>query len=364
MSEFILRWLRGRAGESGRDEPGELPGAGEGSGVPDEIREVWDLTDLADDAVEPPPPPPVAEILRRAGRGSGTGETRTPRPSGAPPSRPVGSTESPGADAPGGGDAAAHRPARRRGALRAFQAAAVLVVGIGIGVLTTTSNPGPGAFAAADVETSAGERTTVTLADGSIVHVAPESRLRIPGGPERAVELNGRAFFAVAADEERPFTVRTHGGEARVLGTRFDLRTHDDEFELVVVEGRVGVSAPRGEAEVGRSQATRWRPDVPPTVEFVEDVHAYLDWMGRTLVFQTTPLEEVIRELERRYGKTIRLADASLADVKVTAWFSGQEFDEVLLSICQVVAAQCGITSNGAVVGATSPSSADESAER
>ncbi|MQA92446.1 MAG: hypothetical protein GEU90_19835 [Gemmatimonas sp.] len=69
----------------------------------------------------------------------------------------------------------------------------------------------PFEFGTGGVVTGAGEAVTVKLGDGTIVRLAPESRLRMMGQTgRREVWMDSRAFFAVTKVEDRPFVVRTH----------------------------------------------------------------------------------------------------------------------------------------------------------
>ena len=121
-----------------------------------------------------------------------------------------------------------------------------------LSVAISEVRPGPGAELGAEqfIADQSGS-TTVNLRDGSVVRLAPGSRMRLlerAGG--RGVFLKGRAFFAVARDTERPFRIQTSAGEVTVLGTRFDLAAENEDLHLVVLEGRVEVAAGGGRTEV------------------------------------------------------------------------------------------------------------------
>ena len=197
-------------------------------------------------------------------------------------------------------------------------------------------------WGASDISTGASEMATVQLADGSIVRLAPRSRLRFGNDPSaRDVTLDGRAFFVVAKLPDRPFVVHTPLGDARVLGTRFELTTAQDGLRLLVVEGRVALSAAsnsvevRGGEESGVRGDTALRPRAVPNAERMEQ------WVGRFLAFQATPLPEVAREVERLYGIRLVLADAVIAARTVKASFTDRPADEVIDALCTVVSARC-----------------------
>ncbi|MEP6492470.1 MAG: FecR domain-containing protein [bacterium] len=224
--------------------------------------------------------------------------------------------------------------------LIATAAAAGLVVGVAL----QRRNPpaAPGVLGVANVTTGAAEMTTVLLGDGSAVRLAPSSRLAMTASDStRDVTLDGRAFFVVAKMPNKPFVVHTAAGNARVLGTRFELATHDHDLKLVVVEGRVALSS--GDSSIvvrggEQSGVTDRRTLAPQAVAHADQME---QWVGKFLVFQTTPLRDAAREIERMYGIRVVVTDSIVARRTVTATFTDQTAGQVLDVICSVVSAQC-----------------------
>lgn len=215
-----------------------------------------------------------------------------------------------------------------------FAAAAALVL-LAVGI-TRMPRGGDASYA-----TGLDEHRTVTLADGSIVRLGPASSLRVRGASSRSVRLEGRAFFAVAADTARPFTVATPVGRAQVLGTRFEIASDADSLRLVVVEGRVALAASGTSVEVGRGEVSRVTAGSVPGEPEAADVWALLDWPNGLLVFQATPLDQVIEQLERHFGVPFSISDDDLAQRRVTAWFLDETLAEVVNTVCAVVGARC-----------------------
>jgi len=193
------------------------------------------------------------------------------------------------------------------------------------------------------------ETKTITLADGTIVRLAPNSQLSGRGADQRATSLTGRAFFAVASDSTRPFTVRTSAGDAEVLGTRFDVLTTNETLRLVVIEGRVGLTAAGETVQVRPGEISNVVVGAPPDDPNPVDVWQLLDWPGGILLFQSTPLSQVAAEVEAHFGIPVVIQDTTLARRAVTAWFENEPFEEVINTICQVVGARC-ILDNGVEV--------------
>jgi transmembrane sensor len=227
-------------------------------------------------------------------------------------------------------------------------AAAVLLVGLGLGYLMARPGSGVEPLGAAEFSTAAWEMATVRLGDGTIVRLAPQSRLKVSAGPQREVNLEGEAFFAVAKRPGSPFTVRTRHGDALVLGTRFDVRVQKDDVRIVVVEGRVALSSGGGEVEIAKGQMAVADAGGKATVSTVDRPDVLLEWLRHSLVFQATPLEQVAGEISRRYDVEVDL-DSTLARRTVTAWFTSQSLEEVVTIVCRVAGANCS-TRDGKVV--------------
>ncbi len=193
-----------------------------------------------------------------------------------------------------------------------------------------------------EIATAVGEMTTVQLRDGSVVRLAPASRLVIGEQRDgRQVSLEGRAFFAIAPAAGRPFRVRTRLGEARVLGTRFELATAADDLELVVVEGRVALDAPANTVEVRGGQTSHVAGGVAMAPVTIANPDSALRWIGKFAVFQSTPLRDAAREVEKAYGIRVEITDSVLAEQTVTATFTDQSAARVVAVLCSVVNARC-----------------------
>ncbi|PTR01194.1 FecR family protein [Mucilaginibacter yixingensis] len=96
-------------------------------------------------------------------------------------------------------------------------------------------------------QTSANTRDQVTLPDGSVVYMAPNSKITFTNafnGSKREVHLTGEAFFDVKHLTNKPFIIHTDNKlSVTVLGTSFSVyaRPHINT-EVKVATGLVGVT--------------------------------------------------------------------------------------------------------------------------
>ena len=103
-------------------------------------------------------------------------------------------------------------------------------------------------FRGQTIQTERGERRELALADGSVIEVDPETRLRVmfEEHTRRVLLERGRALFRVAKNVKRPFLVHADGTTVRAVGTAFGVEWQQQGVVVTVSEGRVGVfpSAP------------------------------------------------------------------------------------------------------------------------
>ena len=226
-------------------------------------------------------------------------------------------------------------------------AAALTLLVSGAGALRYLAGPLQQRETSGSVElvTGAAETLSARLADGSMVRLAPDSHLQADiTENSRRVRLDGRAYFAVVHDAKRPFRVVTDAGEVVDRGTRFDLEARSGQLQIIVVDGEVGLAAGGQSVRVQAGQLSRVHDGGQPEVVEVDDVYGEVGWVGNFVAFESTPLSEVVRELERRYGLRIQVEDSALAAQTVTSWSTNRSPREILTAICLALSASCTFT--------------------
>jgi transmembrane sensor len=231
------------------------------------------------------------------------------------------------------------------GLVRIAAAVACLVAGVGVWRLR------PRAAASREYATSPGQRLQLTLSDSSQVLLSVGTRLRVPpdfGVRERAVELDGEAYFVVRHDPRHPFLVRTRQGVTEDLGTSFDVRAYPQEqfVQVVVAAGHValrgGGGSGSGASVVSLRPRDRGVIDAQGVLSATSGVALgdYLAWTRGTLVFHDAPLGDVVAQLGRWYDVEIEVSGASSAAERLTISFETGSVDEALAMLAQVVDAR------------------------
>ncbi len=192
-------------------------------------------------------------------------------------------------------------------------------------------------------ETGRGEHRTVALADGTRVTLDGGTRLSVRmGSQRREVALaQGEAFFDVAHDAARPFTVKTAEGSARVLGTAFDLELSHERgpgrVELSVHRGRVRL-APKGlihrtaELTVGqRAFATEGRLSKVRAFDPAGD-----DWRSGWLETDGVTLARLVERLNRASPTPIVVEGEDLGRQRVAGRFRMDDPDALVRNLALV----------------------------
>jgi len=222
---------------------------------------------------------------------------------------------------------------------------ASLLIGAGILGYVTGRKGTRSTFGPIELITAATEMSSLSLADGSVVRLAPQSWLRVEiTDTSRTAFLDGRAFFAVEHDPTRPFRVSSEAGEVVVLGTRFDLETRSGDLQLIVVDGAVGLAAGGQSVEVKAGQISRLGNDGRLELQSIEAPYTQLGWMEDFVAFEATPLREVVRELETRYDLDIEIGDSALGAQTVTSWSVNRSPQEILTAVCLALGATCTVS--------------------
>ncbi|TCS04310.1 FecR domain-containing protein [Caulobacter sp. BK020] len=171
-----------------------------------------------------------------------------------------------------------------------------------------------------DYSTKRGETREVALADGSRLTLGGATTLRVRlTRAERDVTLvDGEASFDVAHLENRPFVVAAGDREVRVLGTEFNILSHDDRLAITVRRGLVQVSGgPDGAVRLAKGQQLIHTRGSATSLVRATDPDAAFAWKTGKLVYRETPLAEVVADLNRYVATPLRV-DPSAASVKVT----------------------------------------------
>lgn len=185
----------------------------------------------------------------------------------------------------------------------------------------------------------AGIKSQLQLPDGTIVWLNAASSLTYPvafDSLSRQVMLEGEAFFDVAEDKLRPFTVQSGKISTTALGTSFNISSYprEETIEISLVTGQVLI----GKNEVGGHEQVVIDPGEQiiyqqHTSGFIKsnfDYDASMGWKDGLLVFQEVNITQIKTKLERWYGVSIEIQGTPAQAWKISGTFRNQSLERVL----------------------------------
>lgn len=188
-----------------------------------------------------------------------------------------------------------------------------------------------------EASTTYGERKKLILPDGTRLMLNSCSRVRYPKsftGEERKIELEGEGYFQVYRNEKQPFIVSTHRFNVRVLGTSFDVKSYssDEVISVEVESGKVQVDLPEA---MMRLQAKEHILINTTSGEYNKrrEERPVAVWQKGGLRFNSTPVRDVAKELERMYNCRITFAKGQEFKNLISGEHDNKSLEAVLQSM-------------------------------
>lgn len=190
-----------------------------------------------------------------------------------------------------------------------------------------------------------GNRTSVTLPDGSQVWISNGSKLVYPEsftGDVRNVQLEGEGFFEVTHDAEHPFIVSVGKERIKVLGTKFAVVAYpgDDQVRAELVSGKIQFDIHTGNANneyksfmVKPSHSLVYDKTSGKVYESIIPDGFYEYWIDGTYRFHNETFESLAKKIERIYNIEVIFKDEQLKTRTFTGTLS---IDENIYTLMEV----------------------------
>ena len=165
----------------------------------------------------------------------------------------------------------------------------------------------------------------LTLADGTEVWLNAETEIRYPvqfTGNKRVVYLDGEAYFTVAPDKKKPFTVVSTHASVSVLGTQFNFRAYPDEQDVqtTLVSGSVIMQSEKYKQQVKLVPGEQGVLEKRSANLTKQEVNTYLytAWKDGRFAFRDARLEDLFNILARWYDLSIFYQSPEAKDIRFT----------------------------------------------
>lgn len=176
----------------------------------------------------------------------------------------------------------------------------------------------------------------MNLSDGTKVWLNADSEIKFPNkfvGDERVVTVKGELFFDVAKDKGRKFIVKTSKYDIEVLGTKFNVRSYDNEeiSQTTLVTGKVAIKTekevismvPGDMCSLSGHRATISKVDVEESIS----------WTTGNMKFKDKTLGYILECVSRWYDLTIVYKDETLKDIVFSGSFKRYDNLNIILDM-------------------------------
>lgn len=181
-----------------------------------------------------------------------------------------------------------------------------------------------------EYKTAYGETKKVMLPDSSMVTLNANSSLSLEEdewnkASNRVVWLEGEAFFEVEkkktpSGDPVKFIVHTGNVNVEVLGTAFNVNNRHQETKVVLSSGSVKLNLQQVSESAEREimmepgDMVAISTDKREVVKKVVDTSQYIAWKENKLLFEHTPVSEIIQLIEDNYGLKVSVMPTDLLD--------------------------------------------------
>lgn len=190
--------------------------------------------------------------------------------------------------------------------------------------------------------TNKGVKGVVTLPDSSVVWMNSDTRLTYPEkftGKFREVEISGEAYFEVRSNPDTAMIVSTNKDlKIEVLGTKFLIRSYADDNNAQATLFSGSIKLISSNRRYSWDYIKKLKPlesviiDKNHSIRLIHnaDTLKSIAWKRGMLIFEETPIQEVLKELERWHGTEFIIQDKSILSCQITAQFKSESIVQIM----------------------------------
>lgn len=192
-----------------------------------------------------------------------------------------------------------------------------------------------------------GERMQVVFQDGSKATLNAGSRIKYPrkfSFSERKIQLEGEGFFEVSPNKNRPFIVDLESIKVEVLGTTFNIKAYSEDPEILVTleTGKIFISNDTQAIAYLKpgDKATYNKLTKKYSIIKPKDITKASAWKNDQIIFENTPLSEVITTLSRGYNINFNITDSTTLKYNYTLTSKKRQIQHILKELEKIAPVQ------------------------
>jgi transmembrane sensor len=189
----------------------------------------------------------------------------------------------------------------------------------------------------ADYRTSTGEQHELVLKNDVSVRLNTQTSIALKPSDEEADQIElitGEASFVSRPRPQRSLVVLAVDGRMTAGQADFDVRRMGSEVCVTCVDGDVAVELSADVRMIGAGQQVRYDRNRLGDV-VAADIELVTAWRQGALIFRSTPLSEVVEEINRYRPGRVVLLSAAEGQKPVSGRFRIDHMDEILVRLDQ-----------------------------
>lgn len=193
------------------------------------------------------------------------------------------------------------------------------------------------------VEAPYGEKSKITLADGSIVWLNSGSTLSCVNdniADKQIVSLSGEGYFEITKNKDRKFVVRTKYYDIEVVGTKFNVTAYDDDRYVTtsLMEGEVNVVCDNSKTVLLPGQYISFDTNTGSLQKPNIVLQAPNNWIYNAIIYDDITLKELVVKLSRQYNVNIMIQSDELENKKINiALRNDESISDVMKAIEKIL---------------------------
>jgi Fe2+-dicitrate sensor, membrane component len=198
-----------------------------------------------------------------------------------------------------------------------------------------------------EFKTNRGIKGMVTLPDGSKVWLNSDSYIKCPSkfeGRTRVVEFSGEGYFEVVKNAKVPMVINLGNSiSVKVKGTTFNLSSYKDDKDISALLLTGAITIVRHDRLFDREFHVKPNEKVfiqkeSNSIDLTEPKETFstLGWKDGWLVFDETPMQDVIKKLERWHGVSFIVNDPAILNQRFTGRFKEESISQILEMMNQI----------------------------
>lgn len=189
----------------------------------------------------------------------------------------------------------------------------------------------------ADYRTSTGEQRELPLQNDISVRLNTQTSIALKpstGDADHIELIAGEASFTSGGILQRSLVVQAADGRMTAARADFDVRCLGSEVCVTCIDGEVAVALEANLRWIGAGQQVRYDGKrLSDTI--AADTELVMAWRQGVLIFRSTPLSDVIEEINRYRPGRVVLLGAALKRKPISGRFRIDHMDEILLRLDQ-----------------------------